>query len=102
MQTRTSPIAIRTGLLFRPPLDRWLTPLEPALQRAFIPPWVLDCYWQASSNARGATDFAERLLDILQIRHVTSNIGRIPASGPALAIANHPLGLLEGLVLCAE
>tara|TARA_R110002072_G_scaffold136124_3_gene278312 strand:- start:18997 stop:20661 length:1665 start_codon:yes stop_codon:yes gene_type:complete len=48
-----------------------------------------------------ATAFAERLLRVLDIRlHNTDGLlASVPATGPCLLVANHPLGAIEGVAL---
>lgn len=48
-------------------------------------------------------DFPARSLEALDIRVMASDpdLGKIPATGPAILAANHPFGMLEGLALAS-
>ena len=82
----------------------WLagTPLQalaPALDK-----WFDDSLEKIYSPVRHAhDDFFVRLLASLNIRYDCSpaDVKRIPASGPAVIIANHPMGLADGVILGA-
>jgi putative hemolysin len=45
--------------------------------------------------------FAKRLLDLLDIRFNVTDVDlrRIPVKGSAVVVANHPYGILDGLIL---
>jgi putative hemolysin len=43
--------------------------------------------------------FNDRLLDFLNVRYSATGIEHIPATGPLVIIANHPLGALDGAAL---
>ena len=86
------------------------------------PPWVpqkarsamrkllaLDQMDRAYATAAAVGDasvqkFSEESMLTLGIGYEISSepLRRIPKEGPVLVIANHPFGLLEGLILCAE
>lgn len=44
-------------------------------------------------------DFVERALEHLDIRAEVRDLDRMPARGPAIVIANHPTGAMDGLLL---
>ena len=43
---------------------------------------------------------AVRLMQI-EVRHDAEGLANIPSTGPLVIVANHPFGVLDGLVLCA-
>lgn len=43
--------------------------------------------------------FNDRLIDFLEVKHRATGIQHIPASGPVVIVANHPLGALDGAAL---
>ncbi|HMF76034.1 MAG TPA: hypothetical protein VK604_10265, partial [Bryobacteraceae bacterium] len=78
-----------------------IRPLDPALLRLFMPEALVQSYSASRNDGQSAADFAANMLRNLDIRyHVEpSDLQRIPASGSALVVANHPFGILEGLIL---
>jgi putative hemolysin len=65
-----------------------------------MPRDLLEIYLRAQESETGA-HFAQRLLESLNIRFEVdpADLKRIPASGAAMVAANHPYGIVEGLVL---
>src|SRR5580700_1980420 len=53
------------------------------------------------ARARAEQGFVRRLLDDLQVQVNVreSDFDKIPASGPVVAVSNHPFGILDGVML---
>ena len=85
-----------------PALRQWAQPLEPALWRLLVPDELSNSFDQARRAGTGV-GFARRLLQALDIdfKLDDSDRKRIPAEGPAVIVANHPYGIVEGLILAA-
>jgi hypothetical protein len=83
-------------------LRQWAQPLEPALWRLLVPGEVTDGFDLARRKGTGI-GFAQHLLDALDISFKTDDCDRkrIPVSGSAVIVANHPYGIVEGLILAA-
>jgi len=65
---------------------------------------LANIYRQARGRAASPAEFAAHALDILQVRFELDErqLERIPRTGPAVVVANHPYGGLEGLFLIAQ
>ena len=100
MRTGQLPIAVSPASIFPGPIGTLIRPFEPTLQRFFFPDELVDTLARAGSGAEGAA-FADRFLHEFNITYELSreDRARIPASGPALIVANHPFGFLEGFLL---
>ena len=101
MHTRQLPFDVAASSLFPAPWKNVIRPLDPALLRLFMPEALVQSYSASRNDGQSAADFAANMLRNLDIRyHVEpSDLQRIPASGSALVVANHPFGILEGLIL---
>ena len=65
---------------------------------------LANIYRQARGRAASPAEFAAHALDILQVRFELDErqLERIPRTGPAVVVANHPYGGLEGQFLIAQ
>ncbi|MBD1171673.1 1-acyl-sn-glycerol-3-phosphate acyltransferase [Pelagibacterales bacterium SAG-MED04] len=48
-----------------------------------------------------SNNFWKKTLDILKINYIVENVDNIPKAGPSIIVANHPFGLLDGLIICS-
>jgi putative hemolysin len=101
MQERGSPFALQNAPLLPPPLRNWAAarPLDTVLRRWVLPPDLMASLKRAQGGSAGAV--AQGLLEALDIRFEANrkDLERIPRQGKALVVANHPFGIVEGLVL---
>jgi putative hemolysin len=95
---RQDPISL-SGLLHEP-LRSLLHPMEPAIQKLFSFDRLQELY-DAARETAGGTDAMERVLGLLGIdcQFDAAEWARIPRTGPVVVVANHPFGLLEGVIL---
>lgn len=100
MQEIGSPPPLNDVPLLPAPLRAWAAPAEAVLRRWVLPPDLMASLERAQNSGRGAA-FARNLLEALQIRFEVdrADLGRIPRQGAALVVANHPFGIVEGLIL---
>jgi putative hemolysin len=101
VDTTQLPFEVSTSALLPGLLKTLARPLDPALLRFFVPGELVRSYSASRRDGQTAAEFVAGMLRQLNICYQvqTSDQGRIPASGPALIVANHPFGLLEGLIL---
>ena len=52
-------------------------------------------------DLKKSSNFWKKTLDILNIDYYAENIANIPKTGSAIVVANHPFGLLDGLIICS-
>jgi len=102
MPNSPSLVPIDLGALFDDPLKRILAPVEPAVQRFLLVDRLGGMLQSACRDSQGH-DVFERLLELLDVtyRVTPEDLARIPAVGPLVIIANHPLGFLEAAILAA-
>lgn len=105
MQTSRLPIQVSATGFFPAPIRPLVQPLEPAMLKLFWPDALSRSISAIEPNADPA-QWGARLLEELDIRYEVSDrdLARIPSSGPAVLIGNHPFGFLEGPILldCLE
>jgi len=95
-------VPIDLSALFDAPLKRFLSPVEPAIQK-FLRVDRLGGMLQSAYRAAQGHDAFERLLALLDVtyRITSEDLVRIPATGPVVITANHPFGFLEAAILAA-
>ncbi|MBV8819414.1 MAG: lysophospholipid acyltransferase family protein [Acidobacteriaceae bacterium] len=76
-------------------------PVQRLLDRTLQLPDLRQLYNRACHNSQ--TPLSRALIELLQIdmRVQPSELERIPCSGPLVVVANHPFGILDGLMLDA-
>ena len=101
METRQLPFEVSASALLPGPLKSLARPLDPALLKLFVPEELVRSYSASRLDGQTAAEFTGLMLRQLQIGYEIeeSDRNRIPASGAALVVANHPFGMLEGLIL---
>ncbi len=78
--------------------------LSSLTQRALAFERLANIHRQLGATAASPAEFAARALQYVQVRFEfdESHLERIPRTGPAVVVANHPYGGLEGLYLIAQ
>jgi putative hemolysin len=78
--------------------------LQSLTQRALAFERLANIHRQAGAGTTSPSDFAAQALQFLQARFELDErqLERIPRTGPAVVVANHPYGGLEGLYLISQ
>lgn len=73
--------------------------IQPPLEKILCLPTLNSLYSQI--GGRADSDFLGDVLDLLGVRVDVpeGGLGNIPAAGPAVVVANHPFGAIEGVIL---
>jgi putative hemolysin len=74
-------------------------PMEGALEKLFLLDRLEEVYQQIRRTP-GGVNFFRRVLEALNVRTLVddSDLARVPKEGPVLVVANHPFGMIEGMV----
>jgi putative hemolysin len=78
--------------------------LQSLTQRALAFERLANIYRQLGGKAAAPADFSAQALEFLQVRFQLDErqLERIPRTGPAVVVANHPYGGLEGLYMISQ
>jgi len=98
---RAEPRVFRDALESVLPSNKTL-PVRPVLEK-MLGLSRLDLFYSQVTEADASEPFLDRALRLLGVTIDVSDedLARVPAAGPVVVVANHPFGMVEGLVLGA-
>lgn len=98
METGAAP-ELSYAAYFHDPLKRMLVR---AVERATGQPKLRRLYERYRAGELGEAGFFEAAIRLLEldIRFDPARLAAMPADGPLVVVANHPFGVLDGLVIC--
>src|SRR6201996_4617393 len=85
-------------------------PRDPALKRFIIrliermtgQPYLKSLYDDRYARRKPGESFWDLAIRLLEIKVVTNEdaLAKVPATGPLVVVANHPFGVLDGVIIC--
>jgi putative hemolysin len=86
--------------LFPEPVRTAIAPIEPLLQKLLQLDRIGDL-WEFATQSAEPSEMFDALLRRLDVKYrlEPGDLERVPASGPLVAVSNHPFGMLEGVIL---
>ena len=100
MQDSETTPALHATVLFDERFRQLLRPIEPALEKLLMLDRLGQAFESAILSEGGESMFDSLLAQLGICCHVEpEDLSRIPAEGPAVLVANHPFGFLEGVIL---
>jgi putative hemolysin len=102
MQSIASQLSAAFGPILPGPAGAFLKPVEPLVRKLLIPDRLASRVDHAYHGA-SSLPLPERLLESLDIRYTAAPDPalKVPRTGPVIVVANHPFGMLEGILVPA-